>query len=620
MFQNKIDAKGYVRSSHLNILLQSNQSIFSFTRARYEIKQKIENMLDSNYRPIILALLIGDKSGLSDAQWTVFRKTGTSHLIAISGLHIGLIAGLVFFITRWLWGFYSTGVEIIPSPKIAALFAIISAVLYSAMAGFSLPTQRALIMLCVIMLSILFDVRAQSWKTLAIALLLVLILSPFAVMNPGFWLSFFAVGIILYFSNAPQLKTNKTISSLYSWSLIQLVIAIGLMPFVLLFFKESSIISPIANFVIVPVFSFIIVPIIFLAGCFLLIFPLLSELLFNIVIFVIDKIWYFLEYLAALNFSTIQINYLPVSAFIFSFIGIALLFMPRKFPAKYLTPMFFIPVFFSQAQSPEFGAANVTLLDVGQGLSVVVQTQRHTLIYDTGPRYSESFNTGKTVVVPFLKSKGLTKADMVVISHGDNDHIGGIKSVVESIAVDKILTSVPVKVKSKKKKKKISKNSILIDYCSSDNQWQWDGVYFKMIHPQATSELKANNASCVLKISTNQNSVLLTGDIEAEAELEIENNLEQDIKANIIIAPHHGSKTSSTELFIKKIDPDYVLYSVGYRNRYHFPSTQVSRRYRQLGVTEFSTSDSGAITFNLSPAKIKKPELYRVSHRRFWHN
>ncbi|MFV2060672.1 MAG: DNA internalization-related competence protein ComEC/Rec2 [Gammaproteobacteria bacterium] len=624
IFQNGIDAKGYVRKNNLNKLLDVNQSSFSFTRMRYSIKQKLEATVAPKYRPIILALLIGDKSEINNDQWRVFRKTGTSHLIAISGLHIGLIAALVFFISRWLWGYYSIGVEIIPSPKVAAILAIISAVIYSGMAGFSLPTQRALIMLCVIMISILLDVRAQSWKTLAIALLLVLIFSPFAVMNPGFWLSFFAVAVILYFSKSTKFN-NKLVSSLYSWGLIQLVIAIGLLPFVLLFFKESSIISPIANLVIVPVFSFIIVPLVFIAGCLVFIFPFLSKIFFSIVIFILDKVWFFLEYLSELNFASFQINYLTVSAFLLACIGVGLVFLPKKFPTKYLAPVFFIPIFFSKITPPDFGTAKITLLDVGQGLSAVIQTQRHTLVYDTGPRYSESFNTGRTVVIPFLKISGISKVDTIIISHGDNDHIGGLKSIIESIEVDSILTSVTTKVKSRiRKNKKIS-----IENCYNDNQWLWDGIKFQIIHPGIDSELKNNNASCVLKVSTiaeesdsakQTYSILLTGDIEAEAESEIIDNDTHNIKSNIVIAPHHGSKTSSTEEFVTRINPDYVLYPVGYRNRYQFPTDVVSQRYRSQGVAEYSTSEYGAISFDLNASKLKKPELYRVSQRRFWHN
>jgi competence protein ComEC len=622
MFQNKIDAKGYVRKSKLNKLIQEQRSIFSFTRTRYILKHEIQSIIKSKNRSIILALLIGDKSEISQTQWQVFRKTGTSHLIAISGLHIGLIAGLVFFITRWLWGYYSFGIEKIPSPKIAAIFAIISAVIYSALADFSLPTQRALIMLCVIMSSILFDVRAQSWKTLAIALFLVLIISPFAVMNPGFWLSFFAVGLILYFS---QLNKSKMTSVIYNWSLIQFVISLGLLPLVLLFFNESSIISPVANFIMVPVFSFIIVPLVFLAGCVILIFPYVSHLILMLVTFFLDKLWIFLKYLADLQFSTIQINYLPLSVFIFICVGTVLLLLPRKFPTKYLALVFFMSLFFIKVEKPETNTVKITLLDVGQGLSVVVQTQQHVLVYDTGPRYSESFNTGKVVVMPFLKSRGISKIDMIIISHSDNDHIGGLKSIVNTINVGKILSSVPKKVKLNLK----IKNTPSIDYCNSGSSWKWDGVKFEIFHPGIDSSLKNNNASCVLKVSivasnlremNSGNSILLTGDIEAEAEYEIIEKQKQTISANIIIAPHHGSKTSSTDEFINIINPEYVLYPVGYRNRYHFPARSVSQRYQDHDVIEYSTSKFGAITFNLNASKIKKPELYRVSHRRFWHN
>ncbi len=621
IFQNNIDAKGYVRKSELNKLLQSNSSLFSFTRIRFNLKQKISLITNSPYRAIILALLIGDKSEITPEQWQIFRKTGTSHLIAISGLHIGLIAGLVFFISRWLWGYYSWGVEVLPSPKFAALLAIISALLYSAMAGFSLPTQRALIMLCVIMISILIDVRAQSWNTLAIALLLVLLLSPFAVMNPGFWLSFSAVGIILYFTKITQNRINKLYSTLYNWSLIQLVIGIGLVPLVLLFFNETSIISPVANLIIVPLFSFVIVPMVFIAGCLLFILPFISNVLLTIVAYILNLSWIFLEFLAGLSFATIQINGLTASAFIFLCLAITVLLLPRQFPVKWLSIIFFLPLLFTKYEKPEAGTVKITLLDVGQGLSVVVQTHDHVLVYDTGPGYSKNFNAGKNVVIPFLKSNGIGTVDMVVISHGDNDHIGGLRAIIGSLNVKQIYTSVPAKVNSRTKLKNAT---LQAQYCDSEKQWTWDGVDFQFIHPQPESTLIKNNASCVLMISSGgvgqNNSILLTGDIEAKAETDIIENSTLDIHANIIIAPHHGSKTSSTQAFINKVKPDYVLYAVGYRNRYRFPNEIVSDRYQQLGVTELATSEYGAITFNISASEIKKPELFRVSHRRFWHN
>ncbi|VAW91876.1 DNA internalization-related competence protein ComEC/Rec2 [hydrothermal vent metagenome] len=621
MFQNEIDAKGYVRNSKKNILLQANYSFFSFNQIRYNLKRNIKKINQSSYRSIILALLIGDKSEITDTQWSVFRKTGTSHLIAISGLHIGLIAGLVFFISSWLWRFSGTAVNFIPSAKLAAILAMLAAVIYSAMAGFSIPTQRALIMLCVVMISILIDVRAGSWKTLAIALLVVLLLSPFAVLNPGFWLSFFAVAIIIYFAKNLSNTVNKPISTLYNWSRVQLVIAVGLMPFVLLFFSESSIISPIANFIVVPIFSFFIVPAIFFAACILMIFPAISSVIFDVVIFVLDKIWIFLEYLAELKFSTIQVNHISLPVFLFFCVAILLLFLPKKFPAKWIAPLFLLPLIFNKAQVPDFGTANITLLDVGQGLSVVIQTKEHVLVYDTGTRFSKSFNTGDTVIIPYLKSKGLSEIDVLMISHGDNDHIGGVNSVVSTINVSKILTSVPAKVKSKiaHQNKKIP-----IDFCNSDNEWHWDGVDFKIIHPKANSTLRKNNASCVIQISTAnskiKNSILLTGDIESKAERQIIKNKSLDLRSTILIAPHHGSKTSSTAAFINKINPDYVLYPVGYRNRYRFPSNLVSKRYKDRGVVEYSTSEFGSITFILEPQLLKKPELYRVSQRRFWHN
>ena len=269
--------------------------------------------------------------------------------------------------------------------------------------------------------------------------------------------------------------------------------------------------------------------------------------------------------------------------------------------------MFCLPLFLSKPITPTFASAKFTLLDVGQGLASVLQTAHHVLVFDTGAKFGPGFNLGEAVVVPFLRSQGISKVDMMVISHGDNDHIGGAQSILSAMPVKQIVTSVPNRFKSRH-----------ANFCLEGEHWQWDGVKFRFLYPDKSHLGLDNNSSCVLRISVGKKHLLLTGDIEKTAE---DSLLKQDgryLRAQIIVAPHHGSKTSSSLDFLLKVRPKFVLFPVGYLNRYHFPSQQVLLRYQKLGAKLYRTDNDGAISLLLDKNRPIKPEAYLSLEKRFW--
>lgn len=602
LFQQHISAKGYVRKSDYNVRLQA-ASVMSLSTWREAFKGHLQNILkESQYAGIINALVIGDKSAIDHRQWDVFRKTGTSHLIAISGLHIGLVSALMFGLVRWL-------LLRIPRYSRFALTAgvvagLLSAMLYAALAGFSIPTQRALIMLCVVMGGIYWQRHYRPSHVISVALLLVLLVDPLSVLSAGFWLSFAAVGIILYGS----IKRVENVSFIRQLLKVQWLVSLGLLPLVAYFFQQVSLVSPIANIVVVPLVSFIIVP--------LLIFGLLISLLsrsaevfvFNLIEHVFDVFWWYLQIMANLPYAQWLLPSPPLWTCVLSFLGVILLFSPTKKNLKPFALFLFIPMLIpikgSELANKEF---KLTLLDVGQGLSVVLQTAKHALVFDTGAKYSETSDLASTVVLPFLRGEGISRLDALVISHGDNDHAGGVNTLLKEFTVKKLQTSVPEKF-----------NQVAAESCVVGNEWDWDGVHFEFIHPSTYRLFRGNNASCVLKISSPYGSALLPGDIEKSAENSLLRYYPDKLKADVLIAPHHGSLTSSTTAFISAVNPKYVLYPVGYKNRFDFPKSRVMERYAAQKVISYDSATHGALSIVFNEAQKLRVVSYREEAKNFW--
>ncbi|KAF0193159.1 MAG: competence protein ComEC [Gammaproteobacteria bacterium] len=605
LFQNRIRATGYVRQDGANRLIQSRLDHYPVQRVRAAIKGEMARLLgERTFIGILTALAIGDSDGISRSQWEVFNRTSTSHLVAISGLHIGLVAALLFFLLRKLWGYTGRFALYVPAPRAAAIVAAAGALAYSALAGFSIPTQRSLIMISVVMAGVFWQKQQGSSRVLALALLAVLLFDPLAVLSAGFWLSFAAVAAML-FAMGGRLSAH---GAWWKWGRVHLVVAVALAPVLLVLFQQVAWLSPVANFIAVPVVSLVIVPLTLLGVLFLPL-PAIGGALLLLAEWLFSWVWKYLDWLSAPELAIWSYQSPPLWTLVPALVGVVWLLAPRGWPSRWVGVIWMMPLVMLPSARPAEGEAWFTLLDVGQGLAAVVRTRDHTLVFDTGARFSDEFDAGAAAVVPFLKSQGVTDIDVLVVSHGDNDHIGGSAAVIDSFSVGQILTSVPEKFSVAR-----------VRSCTDDLTWSWNRVQFTMLQPDGVHFDKGNNRSCVLHVMTASGAILLPGDIEKSAERWLVNHRGAQLKADILVAPHHGSNTSSTQEFIDAVQPGYVLFPVGYRNRYGFPRPKVVERYRAAGATLLESSHHGAITFRLAAAEgAVLAKTYRQFARRYWH-
>ena len=609
LFTQRVKATGYVRESSENKVLHTAKW-YSVNHLRERLQQKISLAVSDKFSAaIISALAVASRNEITDKQWDLFRQTGTSHLIAISGLHIGMVAGFAYLLVAAVFWLFPALYQHIPVRIAGAFLAIIFATAYAVLAGFTLPTQRSLIMVCGIVLALVQRQRVQSYKIISIALILVLLIDPFAAMTASFWLSFSAVILILLYSSRQQTKPR------FSLIYLQFMLSLGMFPLTILFFGSASLISPLANLIAIPWVTIIIVPLILLAMVFMIFAPWLSEYLLQFVSLNITYLIRVLEWLETFPYASLDFQSLSTLLIFMMMLAILFLFLPKGFPGKWLGILVLIPVFSYQAKSSQRqGEFEYTMLDIGQGLASIVRTKHHVLIYDTGPRASAHFDTGKLVVLPYLKSSNIKRVDKMIISHEDMDHRGGSAVVLKEIAVDKVSGS------------DISSFADFIDVevskCKAGESWQWDGVRFEFLHPDANfdPDESDNNLSCVLKVSNQYHSLLLVADIEKQAEAYLLKHQRDKLNVEVLLVPHHGSRTSSTQSFLDAVDPKLALNSRGYRNKFRHPAKDVRQRYKKNNIPILDNVSEGAITV-LFPFSDKPFELgsFRRDNLRFWH-
>tara|TARA_R110002110_G_scaffold404606_1_gene623208 strand:- start:248794 stop:250920 length:2127 start_codon:yes stop_codon:yes gene_type:complete len=567
---------------------------------RMKIASRLKHLFpDEKLLPVIGALTIGVKSDLPYDVRTVFQKTGTSHLLAISGLHIGLLATLCFFISRRIICLFPRLILFQPAMCWAAIITILASLAYALLAGFSLPTQRAFIMISVVMLGICFRQKVMSWQSYFIAMLLVILLNPLSVLQAGFWLSFLAVLSLMLVSHSSS--KNKIID----WLKPQWAVFCMLIPLTILFFNMVSLISPIANMIAIPVVACIIVPL-SLFGVFLLsICEPLAEFCLSIALSIFSYVWRFLDYISQVPFASFNFATPSMLALVLSVVGVILLLLPKGISGKRLALLLFLPLLLSKNQMRE-SELKVSVLDVGQGLSVVLQTKNHIMLYDTGPRFGRFRNAGNQIITPFLQAHQIHALDRILISHLDMDHRGGL-SGLQDFKIADIQTSEP---------DKLIPSAIL---CEKGQSWNWDGVRFEILHPDGIEAVR-NNRSCVLKVTANQQSILLSGDITQQVEKKLLHQQRKSLNSDILIVPHHGSRTSSSMDFIQAVAPEYAIYSVGQNNIYGLPKKEVLENYSHAGAKNLLTCQTGAIMFTLGRgAYLTPPVIWRDTAKRIWH-
>ena len=630
LLEQNLRATGSVRPDE-RVLLKNRRLddfVVSFgnivERCRGRLRDRIYAALPGKeYAGVIAALVVGDQRAVSQSDWKVFNRTGVGHLISISGLHITMIAGLFAAIVFALWrrSFFTRArlPTILPAQKAAALAGAAAALVYVLLAGFGVPAQRTLYMVAVVAAALWFGRITSVSHVLCVALGVVVMLDPWAVLWPGFWLSFGAVAMILYasvgrmqlHSGAESSARQRWLAAIRSATHMQYAVTIGLVPLTMLLFGQMSVVSPIANAIAIPLVSFFVTPLA-LAGSVL---PArLSGWLLGVAHFLVEWLARGLGWLSQFPAAVWAAPVPPAWIFVLALAGTVWLLAPRGWPVRWLGIAAWVPLFLNAPLHPKQGEMWITAFDVGQGMALLVETERHRLLYDTGPFYSPESDGGNRVIVPYLKARGIDSLDAVMISHNDSDHSGGALSIFEEIQVGWVSSSLGfdseiVRVAPDHRR------------CAAGQEWSWDGVQFEMLHPAIASydsdKWKPNARSCTLKITLGRQSILLPGDIEAKQEAELMKSSPDKLHASVLLAPHHGSGTSSTELFLDAVKPDIALFQVGYRNRYRHPKQEIYDRYGDLGIRRLRSDDSGAITLRFG-ARLDVVE-YRADHARYWY-
>jgi len=603
LLERGVGATGYVRSRNRPELLGARNSFLDrIEQAREAARDRIKRVLgETPASGILAALAVGDQRSIPAAEWNLFNRTGVTHLMSISGLHVTLVSGLFAWLASWLWR-RSPGLLLrLPARKAAALAAIAGALGYTLIAGFAVPAQRTFWMVTVVALALWAGRIVAPARTLALALAVVLAFDPWAVLAPGFWLSFGAVALIFYVAGGEQ-------SALRQWLRVQWAITAGLAPASVFLFAQVSLVGPLANAVAIPVVSAVLTPLALAA----VVLP--WDGLLELCAWLTGWLLQFLEWCATQPAAVWQQPAPPLWSVLVAIAGVLWLLAPPGIPWRVTGLALMLPAALVAPPAPQPGQAWITTLDVGQGLAVLVRTANRALLYDAGPAFGADADSGERIIAPYLRAAGIGRLDAMVVTHNDADHAGGATSVAEHFEIGELRSSLP-------ESHPLLGMAPAGPRCEAGQSWSWDGVRFEMLHPEAGPPRgrKSNDQSCVLKVSAGGRSMLLTGDIERAAEAELLQRAPVALRADVLLAPHHGSRSSSGAAFLEAVRPAAAVFPVGYRNRFGHPNAEVLDRYSALEISVFRTDRDGAVTVRLSPAAAQI-ESQRRHRRRYWHD
>ncbi len=511
---------------------------------------------------------------------------------------------------------------VLPAQKVAAASGALAALVYVLLTGFGVPAQRTLYMLLVVVLALWGGRIVSVSHVLCMALALVLLIDPWAVLWPGFWLSFCAVGVILYTGlGRMQAASTQAASKADNWwrgvkaaGMKQYAVTIGLLPLTVLLFGRVSLIGPLANAFAIPLIGLLVTPLA-LAGSVL---PApLSRWLLLAAHALVEQLAQFLNWLSAMPFSVWQAAAPRPWTIAIALLATLWILAPRGWPLRWLALFGWLPLLLDGGSRPAEGEMRVTALDVGQGMAVLVETPRQCLLYDTGPGYGGKSDAGSRIIIPYLRARGIDTLDTLIISHAHIDHAGGALSIMKGINVVEVYSSLahthPIAVAATDHRR-----------CYDGQAWQWGQTRFEMLYPQAGlyapplgKKHNPNAISCTIKITHGDHAIVLPGDIEAIQEAQLVEVHAGRLKATVLLAPHHGSGTSSTPALLNEVDPQIALFQVGYRNRFQHPKQQVLQRYIDLGVKVLRSDEDGAIMLKFDTDV--SAATYREQHRRYWY-
>ena len=616
LWEQGLQATGYVRAGPRDPAPQRIAVTWQHPveRARQSVRDAVfEQVADRKTAGLLAALIVGDQNAIDRADWDVFRATGVAHLMSISGLHITMFAWAAAWVVGSLWRRSARLCLAWPAQHAALVGGIVLAGGYALFSGWGVPAQRTVWMLATVGLLRLSGRRWPWPQVWLLACAVVVCVDPWALLQAGFWLSFVAVGVLFATDGGTGAATGSSASSggragrlgasAMAMFREQWVITLALTPLTLLLFGQVSVVGLLANALAIPWVTLVITP---LAMAGVLLAPL-----WDVAAWAVQALGLYLGWLAQLPFATIAAPAPALWAGIAGVLGGVLLAMRLPWHARLLGVPLLLPVLFWQVERPPAGQFELLAADIGQGNAVVVRTAGHTLVYDSGPRDSAESDAGHRVLVPLLRALD-EKVDTLVLSHRDSDHTGGAAAVLAMQPQAALLSSIEDGHELQALRKSTR--------CAAGQRWRWDEVDFQVLHPAPAdyaAAAKPNAMSCVLRISNGASTALLAGDIEKPQEARLV-AAEAPLKSDVLLVPHHGSKTSSSEVFLDAVRPGMALVQAGYRNRFGHPAPPVLDRYRERGVPVIDSPHCGAVLWRSgNPPQVT---CQREAAQRYWHH
>ena len=612
LFEQGIRASGYVRShaSAVNVKLAEHDGQH-IQRWRQWVRDGIEQQVSQRtVAGVLAALAIGDQAAITRDDWDLFRATGVAHLMSISGLHVTMFAWLAGLIVARLWRHSTRLMLWLPVPAATRWGGLVAALLYALVSGFGVPAQRTVWMIATVVL-----LRSLGWRwpqglVLLTAGVVVSLADPWALLQPGFWLSFVAVAMLInseaVFAPRAALVGFKAraLTVVRGGLRTQLIATVGLTPLTMVFFQQVSVVGFIANLVAIPLVTLLVTPLALLG----VVLP-----------------WLWLAGAAVVRAMTAGLGWLsqapwavwsaaaaPAWAVALGLLGGALLVLRLPWRLRLLGLPLMLPLLAPPVHRPAEGSFEVVAADVGQGTAVLVRTRQHLLVYDAGPEYSRESDAGQRVLLPLLGARGERQINTLMLSHRDTDHVGGAVSLLVHGDVRELRSS-------------LAPGHALLSGdvphlpCAAGQSWTWDGVRFDVLHPlpgDETRDIKPNHLSCVLRVQGATQSLLLTGDIEAAQEAALVQRVGAGLKSDVLLVPHHGSRTSSTPAFIDAVAPRVAVVQVAYRSRFGHPAPDVMQRYAERGIEVQRSDRCGAWSWQVDGSM----QCQRQAAPRYWHH
>ncbi len=621
LWEQGVQATAYVRASAKDPPPERLEQTWHYpvTLARQVVRERIfAHLQEQQQRPfagMLAALVVGDQNAIERADWDVFRATGVAHLVSISGLHITMFAWGAAGVIGWLWRRSGRLCLVFPAPFAALFGGCVLACAYAWFSGWGVPAQRTCLMLATVALLRLSGARWPWPHVWMLACAVVVASDPWALLQPGFWLSFVAVGVLFAteFKAPPAHPTSAggLIGTILANLREQWVITIALTPLSVLLFGQISLVGLAANALAIPWITLVVTPLALLGVC--------AAPLWDMAVTAVGWLFVYLQWLAALPWAMLMLAVPPLWVAVAGMLGGLVLVMPWPWSLRVLGAPLLAPLVLWRPALPPVGQFELLAADIGQGNAVLVRSARHALLFDAGPRYSLESDAGHRVLVPLLQSMH-TRLDRVILSHRDTDHVGGAAAVLAMHPQAQLLSSI--------ESDHLLQSLRPAQRCVAGQHWEWDGVQFDILHPQpgdydARTKPKPNTMSCVLRISNGAQTALLVGDIEQAQEARLIAS-GAPLKADVLLVPHHGSKTSSSAAFLDAVAPRLGLVQAGYRNRFGHPASAVVQRYQERNIAVFDSPHCGAFTWqSWRPWQreiVENEACFRKQALRYWHH